>query len=341
MSFKIEQLPVEILFIIFRHLEAHDLINAFGNLNSYFDSILTSPHLRVYANIDSSEDILSSTSNDSICSLINFENLYFVKTNDKTCETLVQFIQCHANHLIHLTSLTLSIRKEHCENIIDILPILTDLKYLSIKKTTHNNDGNNKRSVLSAILQMKNLRICILNEWFPKYGDTNFTRSNTLKKLHMNSTISTSFILLILQYMPNLRELQFDTLTWNEFCSFPREKFVHHHLAILKFDRMVAERSICEQLIRALPSLRHLSISYWPVGTTGDETYFINPNQFIRLVEHITDAHIDFDFSTYQYDKIDEIRGRLQACPWFRLKSTTDNYLDAETVFEICFRQVE
>jgi hypothetical protein len=46
MSSRVEQLPLELWISIFSYLEAHDLFEAFTNLNSYFDYLLASNHLQ-------------------------------------------------------------------------------------------------------------------------------------------------------------------------------------------------------------------------------------------------------------------------------------------------------
>ncbi|CAF0740955.1 unnamed protein product [Adineta ricciae] len=41
----LEDLPVELWISIFAYLEAHDLLQAFSNLNYYFDQIISSDYI--------------------------------------------------------------------------------------------------------------------------------------------------------------------------------------------------------------------------------------------------------------------------------------------------------
>ncbi|CAF4303995.1 unnamed protein product [Adineta steineri] len=96
MPSKFEQLPIEIVLIIFQYLEAHDLVNGFGCLNSYFRSILLSPHLRVHVNIDTN-DMGPQLQSNSIWSLLTFESIYSLKTQDIIRDVLVQKRAFRAN----------------------------------------------------------------------------------------------------------------------------------------------------------------------------------------------------------------------------------------------------
>jgi hypothetical protein len=74
MSLQAEQLPSEIWLYIFTFFEGHDVVRSFSCLNSYFDSLLHSPHLQLYIRIkqnESNERLPKST-----WSHINIENIY-------------------------------------------------------------------------------------------------------------------------------------------------------------------------------------------------------------------------------------------------------------------------
>ncbi|CAF1085871.1 unnamed protein product [Adineta ricciae] len=338
MPSKLEQMPSEIFLIIFRYIEVHDLITAFANLNSYFDSLLASSHLRVHAIIDPNDISLPPTTSNSLWHIIKPQNLCSMKMKDKKQTLLVEFVLYHANDLIHLTSLTLIMEGCHIEGIIRILPLLVDLKHLFIKNRSRNTEANSKNSFLTTILKMKSLCTCTMDEWFTEHAERNFTSSNTIRKLSMKSTVSASLILLILPYMPNLRVFQIDTLTWNDFLPFPQGKVVHNRLAVLEIRRLVNEYWKFEQLIHAAPNLRHLRISDWTLYKNEGHDIFLNPNVFKRLVEHVTDVRVYLEFSIYSYD-CTELQNRIKGCSWLTLESSFYNYLDAETILEATFEK--
>lgn len=338
MPSKLEQIPSEIFLTIFRYIEAHELINAFANLNSYFDSLLTSSHLRVHAIIDPNDITLPPTTNNSLWHIIKPQNLCSMKMKDKKQNILVEFVLCHANDLIHLTSLTLVMEGCHVEGIIRILPLLVDLKHLVIKQRPRNTEKNSKNSFLTTILKMKSLRTCTMNEWFTEQAERNFTCSNTIRKLRMKSTVSVSLILFILPYMPNLHVFQIDTLHWHDFLPFPQEKIVHHRLAILEIGRVRNDYWKFERLIHAVSNLRHLCISNWALYESGGNDIFLNPSLFKQLVEYVADVRVCVSFSAYGNDYI-ELHNRIKSCSWLTVGSVMNNYLDAETMYEAVFEK--
>ncbi|CAF1057947.1 unnamed protein product [Adineta ricciae] len=331
-------MPSEIFLIIFRYIEVHDLITAFANLNSYFDSLLASSHLRVHAIICPNDISLPPKTSNSLWHIIKPQNLCSMKMKDKKQTLLVEFVLCHANDLIHLTSLTLVMEGCHIEGIIRILPLLVDLKHLFIKKRSRNTETNSKNSFLTTILKMKSLCTCTMNEWFTEHAERNFTSSNTIRKLSLKSTVSASLILLILPYMPSLRVFRIDTLNSHDFLPFPQEKFIHDRLAVLEIRSFGSEYWEFERLIHAAPNLRHLRISYWPLYGNDNHDIFLNPNLFKRLVEYISDVTVDVDFSTHG-DDYTKIQNRIKGCSWLTLESVFDNYLDAETVLQVVFEK--
>jgi hypothetical protein len=99
MTSHIEQLPFELLLIIFSYLEAHDLVNAFGNLNSYFRSLLTSPQLRVHVNI-----IRTDVHNQASRSVPPLEDTDSLTTRTLRRNRLVKFLRRNVSRLVHLNS---------------------------------------------------------------------------------------------------------------------------------------------------------------------------------------------------------------------------------------------
>jgi hypothetical protein len=337
---KIEQLPVEILLIIFQYLEAHDLVNAFGNFNSYFRSVLASSHLRVHANINIS-DVKNKLLTKSIWSILTPQSIYSITTQNTTHDALAQFVQCYARRLIHLTSLTLDIDKDRFEHIVHALPHLIGLKRLSLKQMWPKYDGKNKHSLLSAILRMKSLRVCIVNEDFVGNIRENLIISNSIKGLRIDSMASASSVLVILRYTPNLSVLHLQFFTWKEFFPLTHDSFIHNQLTVIKIDRWVSDYHNFERLVRTAPSLRCLRILYWGMHNAEEQNQLFNQNLFKKLLENIADVQIDIVFYVHPHEETEEIRTRLQMCSWLTLTTSFYDYLDAETVFEIVFKQLK
>jgi len=144
----IEQLPFELLLIIFSYLEAHDLVNAFGNLNSYFRSLFVSSQIPVHTNINQ----VPST---SIWSILPLESIDSLTTRILHPDRLVEFLRQNMFRVVHLTTLKLDIENKDAEQVAFILPYLVSLKRLSINELSGNSDERNQLTLLFAFSNTK------------------------------------------------------------------------------------------------------------------------------------------------------------------------------------------
>jgi hypothetical protein len=207
-----ERLPPEIWFYIFTFIEGHDVVQAFSQLNVFFDSLLRSPHLQLYLRTKQNE------SNERLPQLpwsyINLQNIYSLSVGQNKADCLIQFLRWHAQYLIHLRSLSVYLKQSTLHNNIQFLTFalyqLPSLNYIRIRYKGLKRHSFNLDSILIYIFrQNSTINRCSFDfKWLDYDLKTSgwFINPN-ITHLHIDE-ISFNKLSTILSFTPRLRYLK-------------------------------------------------------------------------------------------------------------------------------------
>jgi len=205
MKISIEDLPVELWISIFSYLEAHDLLQAFINLNHYFNQLIASDYLLFHVQLGKSnhnplEYFIKPYWPDSILNrIINLQPSIQHKTSH-----IPEFLRWHCSQLIQLKSLKVKLRGGEIPPTCIALQQLNSLHYLSIECVPN-------QILLEAILSVPSIRICrldFLRPLTPINGYSNNISNIEILDIKIRDDSNNSIINLLLSHMPKLKRLE-------------------------------------------------------------------------------------------------------------------------------------
>ena len=331
MSLHAEDLPPEIWLSIFTFFEGHDLVRAFSGLNSFFNSLLRSPHLQLCIRMKKDE------SNERLPELtwshINRENIYSLTVGRRKANCLIQFLRWNAQYLTRLTSLSVYLRKSNSYYNIQFLVFalgqLPSLNRLRIKYTTKINSTSGDLQPL--IANLFNNRFTIQNYSFIfDMSDYNMDTSTwsinpCLRSVYLD-TISINKLLSLLPFTPQLYSLRLG-LNASPVTRHPNITF--NHLQKLNLRLRWTPFAPVQTLREIMPNLRILLLNGFISG--NDENYFkenlwdklLNNINYFRV--HLHDSASDEPTKTIFKNYIQNMSGKS----WFSYKETQSNiYID-------------
>ena len=276
----IEQLPIELWMEIFSHLEGHVLLQAFTNLNHYFDRLLASNHLLFHVRIGKDnrnplEYTLQPYWPDDVLRRI----VSLRPRLEHQRSHLSEFLRWHWTRLIQLKSLTIKVRGREIPHLCSALQQLPSLTSLSV-------EGVPNQILLEGILAAPTLRVCRLEfsrPITPIRSYSNYTSHLETLDITLEDDSNGSIMMLLFNHMPKLRSIRMhntDIYVKNREWIFFQSSFRLPELHTLKM-RCSANYStpiIFQSLHQNLPAIRrlHLSVKF----------DFINEHFFDSLIYH-------------------------------------------------------
>ncbi|UJR07217.1 hypothetical protein I4U23_011505 [Adineta vaga] len=311
----LEQLPVELLLKIFSYLEGYDLINAFANLNTFYDCLLHSPQLSIHVSLN------ENTIEFPAIFIANIRSL-----RDESYDRYVhRFLDLHISQLNHLQSLTINADDFENSPIISILPKLIHLEYLNIRFGNLDKNSN----VLSVIFALPKLRFCIVNAHRRQFTGAWINDSTPLNQFitHFNiqTRIETSCLHGILLQLPSLHSLQVTYLTQNTHSLLPENNLPN--LRMITFRDTNIKMSDFDEILQKLPNLQLISAG--PVRAKSEKQFeelLLNP-QWTKPFDRIKQIDIEIQWSFMMTGRIEDMHTNLpQSHPW--LTGPVHQYFD-------------
>ena len=262
----LEDLPVELWISIFSYLEAHDLLQAFSNLNYYFDQIISSNYILFHVRLGkiSSNPLNYSTQSywpDPVLNrIVSLQPMDLYKTSH-----IPEFLRWHCTKLTHLKSLKVKLRSRETSAICSAFQHLASLELLAINCVPN-------QLLINAILSTPSIRVChvdflqALTELDPETeAMSNIERfSITLRNDKHNS-----LIYLFLNHMPKLQRLEIhspEVYFDNRSSPFTMPLFQLPKLRVIKLNwsLMYCDPRFFESLHHIMPTLQRfeLNITY-------------------------------------------------------------------------------
>jgi hypothetical protein len=264
MTSRVEQLPIELWISIFSYLEAHDLFEAFTNLNSYFDYLLASNHLQfniIFRRTDSKlfgrPSILNT--DDSILNRTISLTFGWKHHGREFC----QFLRFNIDQFTHLQSLTINkLPNAEIPFISVALQKLKSLRYLSLRFTED-------QSILDAILAAPNLIVCQLFV-VPNYKSVYYTSAEISNIQRLSITCGNYHFVEILHqlltHMPKLKSLE--VLPYGNEQIYFREIFVKQFFVLERLEIFKLMFNFCpiglnyfKGLFNTMPVLRRFYLT--------------------------------------------------------------------------------
>ncbi|CAF1464129.1 unnamed protein product [Rotaria sordida] len=264
MKTSIEQLPVELWISIFSYFEAHDLFQAFTNLNNYFDQLIASDYLLFNVRLGKSDhnpleySIQPYWSNSILNRIISLHPIIQHKTSH-----IPEFLRWHCTKLIQLKSLKVKLRRREIPTICIALQQLKSLSHLFIECIPN-------QMLLETILSLPVLRVCQLV--FLRAITSINCYSNQMSKIEkfyikLQDDSHNSIINLLLSRMPKLKKLEINNSEsyFNEHDSlFIKPLFILSELQTIKisWSSRNSDRQFFENFHQILPNLKCLYFNF-------------------------------------------------------------------------------
>ncbi|CAF4348154.1 unnamed protein product [Rotaria sp. Silwood2] len=158
-----ESLPNELIYVIFKYLNASDILNALSNLNSHFTALLT-----IYNDYKVDFRSVSKDLYDFVCSQLvpSHVQMLYLSNKRNTYGQIQNFFNRFS--LISFSSRLRSLSLKSClenesKEIIDHLHLLTKLTVLSfVANAGADFNTESRRRLVKAISQLPLLRICTI-----------------------------------------------------------------------------------------------------------------------------------------------------------------------------------
>ncbi|UJR14380.1 hypothetical protein I4U23_001376 [Adineta vaga] len=261
-----EQLPVELWISIFSYLEAHELLQAFSNLNHHINQILTSNYLVFHVRLGKTNHNPLDYSTQSYWSDSILNRIVSLQPIDshKTSH-IPEFLRWHCTKLIQLKFLKVKLRGREIPAICYVLPQLPSLEYLSI-------DCVPNQMLLDAVLSTSSIRICHVN--FLRVLTSINSKSKIMSNIERFSITlrddeQNSLMNLLLSHMPKLQRLEIhspEIYFDNRQSPFAKPTFLLPQLQRIKINwsLMYCDPNFFENLHKIMPNLHyfHLNINY-------------------------------------------------------------------------------
>jgi len=287
-----EQFPIEIWLTIFRYLETHDLFQAFQNLNSSFNQILSSNHLSFYLQLrEIDNNHFQNPLNPKWSDLVLNRIICLRSSSQDEYDYFPQFLYWHAKKLIRLQRLFIRIFARNIPYTCIALKEFNRLEYLSMKCIPN-------QILLEAILALPNLRIChlLLREIMVDV-DYRSKRISNIKQLSIvfYYNINHSIINLFLMRLPKLKRLEISgsysksdkvSLFAEKLFSFPELRILR-----LKLENGYFTSDCFKYLNNIMPFLKHFYFNYYNHYLhDAFLNYFIT--YWWSIIEHIEQINI-------------------------------------------------
>jgi hypothetical protein len=280
MKTSIEHLPVELWISICSYLEAHDLLQAFTNLNHYFDQLIASDYLLFHVRLGKNDQnpfeysVNPYWSKSILNRIITLQPILPHKISH-----IPEFLRWHCFHLIQLKSLKVKLRGREIPALCLALQQLNSLQYLSIECVPN-------QLLLEAILSAPVLRVCQLDFLWPItpiHCSSNHLSNIEILDIKLQDNSYGSIMNLLLSHMPNLKRLEMnnvDIYVKNREWMFSQSLFILPQLRTLKMKCSANYSSpiIFQNLHQNLPVLKHFVLNI-----TFD---FISEDFFNHLIYH-------------------------------------------------------
>ena len=200
----IEQLPIELWIQIFSYLEAHDLVQAFSNLNVHFQRLISSNHLPLHAYLGKVNRNPHEYDRKPYWPDHLLHRIVSIRPSvSHQLSHIPEFLRWHSTKLLHLKSLQLKTRGREIPHLSVALQQLQSLTHLSIECVPN-------QMILDGILAMPSLRICQCEFSRPLTPITNASEHISPVKfldLQRQDDSHGSIIHLLLSHMPRLKRL--------------------------------------------------------------------------------------------------------------------------------------
>jgi hypothetical protein len=200
-----EHLPIELWISIFYYLEIHDLFQAFNNLNTYFNTLLTSNYLSFYVQLEKCQNFYKQFPMHSPWSTQVLNRIICLKSSTHgQGKYISQFFYWHGKELLRLKSLTIEVKER------ELWPYCTEffkthrIEYLSLACMPN-------QTLLEGILSSPVLRKCRLYLWrsITSIDHTLNIHSNIeILYLKIKDNSNHEFVHLLLSHMPKLKRLE-------------------------------------------------------------------------------------------------------------------------------------
>jgi len=311
MPLQAEQLPSEIWLYIFTFFEGHDIVRAFSCLNSFFDSLLHSPHLLMHVRIKSNE--FNERLPELTWSHINLQNIYSLSVGRRRANCLIQFLRWNAQYLTHLCSLSVYLRKSNFFNNIQFLIFaleqIPSLNRIRIKYTAKFDQNVDNWELLMAYIFSE--RFPIHNcSFISDISDYNMITSTwsinpSIKYLHIDRTTLNNLFSL-LSFTPQLNSLRAG-LNASNIVSYKNVVLIHLKKADLYLYQL---RFTQLQLFKeVVPNLQSLLLD----GVfDGNDDNFFNEKLWYELLNNIIYFHVTL--RCYRFSNSDKTVLRNHIC---------------------------
>ncbi|CAF4674507.1 unnamed protein product [Rotaria socialis] len=320
MPSSVEQFPIELWLKIFSYLEAHDLVKAFDNLNSYFRSILASHKLRLHVEINS-KDIENTLSTTSIWSIIPLESIRLLTAQTSQSNLIVEFLLSNSSHLKHLTFLDLDVKSTYIKPLASILVNLVCIKTFSLREIQEVMNEEDKTNIFPCILRMHSLKQCILDLSSSKFLSTSATEQDnqpvnqTIKQLCINIGIKAEFFLFLIRHLLHVRLLRLQHLFWSESVYSLQGSLQSNIVAIVIGTANISFINL-QRLIQTNPHLRCLHIIDWHMRDSDDKDALLD-GRLHRLLDGIACIYVGTVLEAWDTEQ-DEMRAQITARSWLK-----------------------
>ncbi|CAF3913505.1 unnamed protein product [Adineta steineri] len=266
MKTSIEHLPVELWISIFSYLEAHDLLQAFTNLNHYFNQLIASDYLLFHVRLGKTNHnpleyaIHTYWSNSILNRIVSLQPINQHKTSH-----IPEFLRWHCTKLNQLKFLKMKLRGREIPTICNILPQVHSLHHISIECVPN-------QILLKTILCVDTIRICQLN-FLPAVTSIMYELSqmSNIENLYIKyrDDSNNSILNFLLNHMPKLKKLEInspESYFDNRDSPFAKPLFILLELRTIKihWSLMYCDPKFFESLHQLMPNLQcfYLNIIY-------------------------------------------------------------------------------
>jgi hypothetical protein len=280
MKTSIEHLPIELWMEIFSYLEAHLLLQAFANLNHYFDQLLASDYVLFNVRLGKSDknpleySIQPYWSESILNRVISLRPIIEHKKSH-----IPEFLRWNCTKLLQLKSLTIKLHGREISSISNVLQQLNSLHYLSIQCVPN-------QILLDGILAAPAVRVCRLEFLRPVTPINNYSNNMSSIEILVIKLQDDSYgfiVQLLLSHMPKLKRLEmnnYDIYVKNREWIFFQSLFTLPELRTIKAEwtSNYSSPMVFQNLHQNLPAVRRFYLNM--------KFDFINDDLLNHLIHH-------------------------------------------------------
>jgi hypothetical protein len=316
MNTSIEDLPVELWISIFSYFEAHELLQAFSNLNNHFNQLIASDYLLFNVRLGKSNQNPFDYSTQPYWSHSILNRIHSLQSiiQDKTSH-IPEFLRWHCSQLIQLKFLKIKLRGREIPTVCIALPQLHSLQYLSIKCLPN-------QLLLETILSVPALLVCqldFLRPITPINSDSNSISNVEILNIKLQDNSHGSIMNLLLSHMPRLKRLEmnnYDIYVKNYEWIFFQSLFILPELRTVKvkWSSNYSSPIVFQNLHQNLPAVKrfylHMNFDFidqdlldnliqhwWPIFEKIERINIFIKCQYYSI---IIDPHIQIYLNAFQ-----------------------------------------